>query len=222
MQNENNWTKFIASAGEIEKSLLDRFRRGDNTADKFHDLIVTAALRKCLPDKDIQFLHFVREIRNICSHRNNIQLLKQFLSVKQETLDKMAHIVNRLKEKTTAKQILIKDIYSRGLNDSLSETIEKMRACNYSHVPILNKDNKVIGIFGEDTILNKIVIEGAARLSESTEIKECEDYIGMDSTRSEAFKFISEHTSILEIDKIFFNSLSNNRRLSLLLVTKKV
>lgn len=134
-------------------------------------------------------------------------------------LDALNDVLKRRNEKAINKAIRFQDMFCVRLNANLLDTLKIMQEENYSHVPVLDADDKLIGVLSENAIVSYIVNKQGIVIDKE-EVREVEDFIQIDKNRNEIFEFISRDTSMMEVQNRFIKSFNNNKRLAVIYITQ--
>ncbi len=161
----------------------------------------------------------LRHTRNLLTH--NIINNEYPVFINKLLNDELEKIIVKMKEKIFNKAIKMKDMFTITLNSKLADTLKIMEEKNYTYVPVLNKDEKLIGVLTENTLLAYIVKNSMCFLiDENTEIIELEDLIPISKNRNEGFEFVSKNTNIIEVEKKFNDTFADGKRLSVIYITQ--
>lgn len=90
----------------------------------------------------------------------------------------------------------------------------------YTHVPILNSQNSVIGVFSENTIFSYLLDEEIIEIPRDMKFKDLSKYLDTDKHLSEVFKFIKLSSEISKVKDIFGNELKENKRIGMIFITQ--
>ncbi len=96
-----------------------------------------------------------------------------------ETLDAlMAKVVDR----QTCLDICVKtsSVFSARMNDSVKGAMATMRSKRYSCIPVVDEQNRVLGVFGEGSIFDYLADEGIVELGSDLSFGDLKDYIDLD------------------------------------------
>jgi len=98
-----------------------------------------------------------------------------------------------------------------GLADNAKKIAKKMREENFTYIPIVNDEKKVIGIFSESSLFNYFAEEKEHIIEEDFKISDLEDYIDIDNRKNEKFIFVSREVLFEDVKQQFIDSFKNCR-----------
>lgn len=112
-----------------------------------------------------------------------------------------------------------KDMCCKTINDSIYETIKIMSKKRYTHIPILENE-KIIGVFSENTLLDVVKCDTGIVLDENTKFTSIEQFLKMEKHSMEEFIFVSRRKNIYDIEEMFKDYFSKNKRIGCIYVTE--
>ena len=162
-----------------------------------------------------QKLGGLRKLRNLLAHNGG------YVSATPEALEELRNIALPLMSPPTAKElgIAVSQIHAAKENDSLDVLLQDMVANDYTHIPIL-KDNKVVGLLSEDTILRAIAAGEKVLPIEQVTLDALSEYVTLDNVSDGRYCFIGEDQLLPFIFEKFQNAKDVNHRLDIMFVTK--
>lgn len=104
------------------------------------------------------------------------------------------------------------------LSDMLSTVVENMVQKGISHVPVLDEVGKVIGVFSENTMME--AWKAKLNCAETATISVLASLLPTDEHKVDDFLFVSKRATAAGLWKIHKESLENDRRIGLFLVTE--
>lgn len=175
--------------------------------------------------KEKIFIEACKEMRNILQHEK-AQFKGEavdYFAPTEEIIEILRNIIERIKNPELVKEISIplNKIYSKKLDDFISPAMKEMSEKIYTHIPILDDNNVVIGVFSENTIFSYLLDEKIIEISEKMTFKNLEKYLDVDKHLSEIFKFVKRNTTIIEAKKIFENELNENKKIGMVFITER-
>lgn len=139
-------------------------------------------------------------------YNNSIQLLDAALGCPKES------------ESVSSFWIPRDAIMSCSISDAISSVIDKMTERKISHVPVLDEAGKVVGVFSESTMMEawkaNIVCSNIATMDILSSL------LPIDKHGVDAFEFVSKNATSAGLWKMHKESLENNKRIGLFLVTE--
>lgn len=115
--------------------------------------------------------------------------------------------------------ILAQQIYTTRLDSKLSDVLVAMDKNIYTHVPVI-KDDKMIGIFSENTLLSYLAESGEVIITDDMTIADFAEYIPLKSHRSESFAFLPRTASLNQVFEVFNKAIHKHIRIGLLIITE--
>lgn len=110
-------------------------------------------------------------------------------------------------------------MYYVSLSSKVNGVIKNMDQNKYSYVPILQED-KLHGVFSQDTLFSYIANNEGFILDENLEISEFGEILNIDNHTSEKFEFISRNCTIAEVEMKFSQAIKEEKRLEVIFVTE--
>lgn len=166
-------------------------------------------------------IRLLREMRNLLVHQDSISLFPSF-EVSDESIDFLKSQIEYVKNPLTAYDICVKinNVMYASLESNILDLIKNMNKTHYSHVPVLDKKEKVIGVFSENSIFNLVdVLNGKLNLDSSCTIKDYQEYISIHNHRSEDYLFVSKSIELSDLEKLFLRDDVNQKKIVMLFVT---
>lgn len=110
-------------------------------------------------------------------------------------------------------------MYYKKLTDNIYETIQTMSNKNYTYVPILDEQRKIIGVFSANVLLDKIKQKNGITVGKETTFKEIISEIKIENHSMEKFPFISKKVNIYDVKAKFEEYFSNDKIIGCLFIT---
>lgn len=204
---EDKYTLYISKYNNIETKLC-----------KLEDAPVDANM-KWFEDtlEDIKLknkLYLCRIIRNYIQHNSDY---KDFICITDgmlNFLDSVDVIVNSKLNTSENIMIPLKKICFKRIEDNVLDCIAIMNSKNYDFIPIIDDNNKILGVFSTGSIVNLISSEG---IKKSLKFKDLDKkYLNINK---DIIKFVNKDILVEEIIDIFENSKGNKNSVKLIIVT---
>ena len=175
-------------------------------------------------NQEKSFIKECRDIRNILSHSKIILNGKSFdyFTPTLQVVEKLKIIINKINNPKLVMNICIplKNIYSKKLDDLIFPSMKEMGKKVYTHLPILDNENKLIGVFSENTIFSYLLDQEIIMISKTMKFFELQKYLDIDNHLSEIFRFVKRTTTIKEAKKIFEAELKENKKIGMVFITE--
>jgi CBS domain-containing protein len=111
-----------------------------------------------------------------------------------------------------------KNLIACSLSDTISSVIDKMVVKGISHVPVLDEEGKVIGIFSESTMME--AWKAKLNCPKAATMNGLADLLPMDKHKLDVFEFVPQNASAAGLWNTYKESLENDKRIGLFLVTE--
>jgi len=155
----------------------------------------------------------INDIRNLIIHPHPTLTVEPTL----ECLSKLREIINVFERRIKAEDIMVREIFKKKVNDQIPEVIETIVNKDYSQVPIIDSEERVIGLLTENSIVKWLrtkikegIVDLEAKVSDVGFFKENEG----------VYKFISRDLELEKIQEIFIKSYESAKPLFALIVTQ--
>lgn len=204
---------------------IDRFMRKELNKDErisHTKLIDMMSKKNKLFNNNNEYLKSFARLRNAIVHESYNNIAEPIAEPHEEIITQYKNIMNKVMEPDKALDtvaVQANNIFTANLEDDALEVMKKMQQNTFTHVPVL-ENNKLIGIFSENTIFSYIVDNEALLLGDEIKIKEFEKFIPLDMHESEIFKFVSKDKLLYEVEDMFEEELRDNKRLSVIFITE--
>lgn len=205
---------FIEKYKELEMTAVTAFKLKE-------DGRAIAELERMEQFSDIQSkLYYCRNVRNLLQH--NVKFSDSFtVEPTDEMIDLITNTIYRIKNPTKCLSIAtpFEKIYWRTMDSRVVNTMKTMNENGYSHVPIL-MNNKVAGIFSENSIFNYLLSQGDMFLNEELRFKDIKDYLSLHGRKSHKYVFIDRDAYLPEAEDMFEKAFRHGERIAMILITQ--
>lgn len=218
--NDTN-DRFIRIYEEI-KAEVNRCA-GHESATSFQ--IDKAAERDSIVQRNRRLLKYIRDVRNVVQHPDPstqgdaVQISKIFL-------DQVQKLLSRLKNPQTAYEVGVplKKILTASRTDRLGDLADAMKQKGYSHVPILDENGAVTGVFNEAAVFDYLraetIVDREMQISDI--FPHCRLATAdnrLDTVHSETFTFRDPRTKLDDLVEIFRAVESETKRVGAVFIT---
>lgn len=192
----------------VEKEFLDLWAQFDKVVkQKFAQARYTSTIVKTLRNANVEGINYFRleELQ-----RKHIALCgnQKGSIISPEDIQYLHQIIDIVGALTTAYSDCIKidDAFTCQFKDSVKSVVEVMDQKEYSRVPIIDNNNKLVGIFSEATRLE--LLGRQIGISDELTFKAIEDLVVVKAyeqlavCRNEKFLFVAEGLSRYELQKL--------------------
>lgn len=217
--NEDLSEKFIKIYNE-----LDDFIRKKLNAEEYEDhasLLRVISTQNKLIYSFYKDLKMFSQIRNLLVHNPYKNKAKQLFYPNPYVVQMYDDIKNKIISPQKSLDIAIKrpQIYTTTLKDNVIKVMETMNDRTYTHVPVI-EDERMIGIFSENTILSYLVNNKDSIITNDLLIEEFRDFIPLEKHPSETFEFVGRSALLSEVEEIFKKSLKKRKRVGVVFITE--
>ena len=168
-------------------------------------------------EKDI---NLIRKIRNLLSHGECKIEGKTAIEINENIIEKLKEIISLLENPPLVASRYITEMFVVDLEEKLENLIKTMNEKKISHVPVLDKDKKLVGVFSENTIFSKLSEDEIIEIGKEYKVKDYEKYIKLENHSSEYFDFIKRNEELASAQNLFNKSIKKDKKLVMLFVTE--
>ena len=168
-------------------------------------------------EKDI---NLIRKIRNLLSHGECKIEGKVAIEINENIIEKLKEIISLLENPPLVTSRYISEMFVVDLEEKLEKLIKTMNEKKISHVPVLDKDKKLVGVFSENTIFSKLSDDEIIEIGKEYQVKDYVKYIKLENHSSEYFDFIKRNEELTSAQNLFNKSIKKDKKLVMLFVTE--
>ena len=168
-------------------------------------------------EKDI---NLIRKIRNLLSHGECKIEGKVAIEINENIIEKLKEIISLLENPPLVTSRYISEMFVVDLEEKLEKLIKTMNEKKISHVPVLDKDKKLVGVFSENTIFSKLSDDEIIEIGKEYQVKDYVKYIKLENHSSEYFDFIKRNEELASAQNLFNKSIKKDKKLVMLFVTE--
>ena len=165
-------------------------------------------------------IKYCQEVRNLLQHKQKIGG-EYPVEPTREMINFLEKTINSLKNRKKCGEIMVPKsrLCFLGENDDLKHTIRKMRELSIGHVPVLDGNGKVSGVFTAFSLLNIMADRKGEPLPENFSFADAKKYIGLDFHDSEVYSFAEKNLYVDEPKNVFEKTYSGGKRLAMVFIT---
>ncbi len=214
-------TRFLTLYNQLDNLLKDKYHIFSNSISsiKRYEDELKKSSHKGQRERGFA-IESIRNIRNTLVHEAKIYSYDAFY-ISQEVIDfletEINHLLNPKKVFDIAKKR--EEIYAIKCDFLVKDVMKYMSKNMISHAPILDNEDKVIGIFSESTLYSVLLYNPQINISESLIINDILEYTYLNNHISERFKFVSKNTILSELEEDFEKKVKHEKRLVMILIT---
>lgn len=167
-------------------------------------------------------LRYIRDIRHALQHPKH-KAQGHAVIVSPDFLAEVEGILNYLRNPPSANSVGVsrKDMKTAKLTDQLGELADDMKRTGFSHIPILDDDDVVVGVFNEAAIFDYLWRDAEQIVGRSMAIKDILPHCQLDAQHTESFRFVKPGTSVDELIGMFRAVDTPTNRVGAVFVTVK-
>ncbi|MBQ8082868.1 MAG: CBS domain-containing protein [Clostridia bacterium] len=207
--------KFIALCKELESAVKARYGGTSHGESVYVFLARRAEFKPYVKELDL-----IREVRNLIQHKDVEVKGKEAIYVDEVLMDALREIIGLVQHPETVGDICTRDLMTAGLSTPVKEVIDRMLDSSFSHIPVLDEQGKLLGIFSENTIFTRVAKEGLGALTESDCVRDFKPYLDIRDHVRDSFAFIAEGVATEQAVEQFKHRDKQGRRLAMLVVTR--
>ena len=167
-----------------------------------------------------QDINLIRKIRNLLSHGECKIEGKVAIEINENIIEKLKEIISLLENPPPVTSRYISEMFVVDLEEKLEKLIKTMNEKKISHVPVLDKDKKLVGVFSENTIFSKLSDDEIIEIGKEYQVKDYVKYIKLENHSSEYFDFIKRNEELTSAQNLFNKSIKKDKKLVMLFVTE--
>lgn len=164
-------------------------------------------------------LDYCRVVRNFLTHNPKVNGVYPIVP-SVEMINLLKHCVQVVVSPPKAIDFAIpfQKMYTATLDSKASEVIKTMNMYTYTHVPII-ENNRVFGIFSDNTVFTYMCSEMSLSIDENTTIRKFQKYLPFDEHLNEYFVFLPKSSYFYEIQDLFKYTQTRKKLLSVIYIT---
>jgi len=166
-------------------------------------------------------LKLYAKLRNAIVHNSFGPQIDPIAEPHQEIVQKYAEIKSSAMHPPNALETLAirrKDIFTASLQDNALSVMQKMNDNIFTHVPVLLNE-KVYGIFSENTVFSYFVSQKEAIFDETLKIDDFKEVIKLDFPKSVTFLFARKNSTVYDIEEMFNKEFKCHKRIAVVYIT---
>lgn len=215
---ENTEQDIIHLYNEVDAFLRQQYKQDRYAAHTF--LIQELATSNRIINRYQQEMRAIAQLRNSLVH-NPFPNAQPIATPNPRIVERYAEIRDALITPHKALSIAIpaSQIFSATLQSNFAEVLRLMDKNTYTHVPII-EDDKMIGIFSENTLLSYFAESGETIVTDDMTIADFAEFLPLKSHRSECFKFLHAKASLGEVFDLFNKAIVQHKRVGMVFITE--
>lgn len=159
-----------------------------------------------------------RYMRNTLSH-NLINGEDPFI-VSKSVVDLISKYLIDIKEKVYSFSVKTNKMIVVNYTDTLKEVIDLMGKNNYSYIPIVDNDLKVVGIVSSDSIIDIFNEKEKLKVNEEDKLFKYSSYFSIENNENSFYLFISKNMFMFELEDLVEKYQNTTHKLGIILITE--
>lgn len=207
--------KFIALCKELESAVKTRYGSTSHGESAYVFLSRKAEFKPYTKELDL-----IREVRNLIQHKDVEVKGKEAIYVDEVLMDALREIIRLVQHPETVGDVCTRDLVTADLSTPVKKVMDRMLDSSFSHIPVLDGQGKLLGIFSENTIFTRVAKEGMGALAETDCVRDFKPYLDIRDHVRDSFAFIAEGVATEQAVEQFKHRDKQGRRLAMLVVTR--
>ena len=204
---------------------LEEYKKLENAAIKKYDLPDDgSAVMKLINMSSFRGikseLSYCREVRNLLQHRPRLDGTFA-VEPSDEMIKLLRSTIERVEKPIVARDVAIlrNSVCFRKMEDKVRPVMIEMQEKTFTHIPILDNNDVVVGVFSENTLLSYLIDDEIVGIDEKTRFADLKKYLPVSAHKSESFYFVPQNKLLADIKTRFEKSLQKQERIGLLFMT---
>lgn len=165
-------------------------------------------------------IRYCQKVRNLLCHEKKVS--DSFaVEASASMIDFIDKLIDNIKKRPKCCDIQIKfaDVCWRSLNDTVKDAMTEMRNKLFTHIPILNEDGHVIGVFDENSVFTYIADEEIVAIDESLTFADVQKHLSLEGREMESFVYVKATSYVDELEEKIESAFNMGKRIGLAFVT---
>lgn len=193
-------------------------RAGDPGAFEFK--LDRAARADRFVDSNRDKLRYIREVRDLLQHPRNESPQRPF-AISEGFLQEVRALLKRLSNPPTAKDIWVprSALTVARSTDRIGDLASVIKTRGFSHLPILDERDAVIGVFNEAAVFAHLWKEEMVLILRNMTVSDIMDSCHLSARHTETFEFVGPNTTQEKLVNLFVTIPSPTTRVGAVFVT---
>ncbi|TJZ82005.1 CBS domain-containing protein [Paracoccus hibiscisoli] len=170
--------------------------------------------------RNLQRLRYIRDIRNLLQHPQH-KSTQPAVSITESFLAEVEDLLNQLQNPPRAGTLGVPrgQLSVASPDDKIGDLAGKILRDGFSHLPILDEDDRVIGVFNEAAVFAHLWAEDITLIGRDMTVSELMESCRLGANHTETFDFVAPRTPQENIAKMFSTVRNNKTRVGAVFVT---
>lgn len=207
---------FIRTFEEIVREVNGR--AGAPSSHSFE--IERASMRDGIVRRNRAVFMYIRDVRNALQHPKH-RSDGHAIHVSEAFLTEVRALLKLLKNPPTANSVGVprSQIKIAHLSDRLGDLAGEMKRSGFSHLPILNEQGAVVGVFNEAAIFDYLWADTETIIGRQMQLSDIFAHCRLDAIHTEKFTFVTPRTPLGGLVDMFMAVTSPTTRVGAVFVT---
>ena len=178
--------------------------------------------REMLFGEDRAKMKMLRELRNLFAHNPTFNGSGEVAYPTEDAISFLLEEIRRasLPDSIASRMIPYEKVLKAELDDNVWTVLRKMSVSGYSSVPIVDEDERVVGVLSEALLLDLLVKHKALCFSETLSFRDLGKDVLMHSDMEVSHMFITPSRMSMDAEALLSREWRKGRRIDILLVTR--
>ena len=165
-------------------------------------------------------IKYCQEVRNLLQHKQKIGG-EYPVEPTREMINFLERTIDSLKNRKKCGEIMVplSRLFYRKTSESVKGTLGKMTKIPTGHVPIVDENGRVCGVFTAVSFLHIIADKKGEPLGQDYSFADAKEYVSFKHHSSEVYSFVEKNLYVDELKEIFEKTYSGGKRLAMVFVT---
>ena len=201
------------------REFLDKYLKLEDFIQKCYHKPVWKAEKSDLKEFEDE-LRMLRNLRDALSHNVTVDDAgNDLIIIKKPILDFLDETYQKITGNVMDFAVSMDNVYWVTPDIKIFEVIRKMEQAHYTHIPVLDEEGRLYGVFSENTLLKIYSAKMSHVLNEDTCISDIKAFVESPLAGYETVVVCDERTSYLKCVDIFNARMDGQERTDIILVT---
>lgn len=212
--------EFVSIFNEVDSYLRKISNYGETVSHMF--VIDRLSVKNKAINNYREELKLYARLRNAIVHNPFGSEIEVIAEPHPEVVKKYRFLKEMILNPQTALAAAIKPqkIYSTTMDANAREVMSVMANRNFSYVPVVEAQNRIIGVFSENTVFLYLARNEICAVDAKTAISEFAEYLPLDRHVSECFEFVAKSATLDDVRDLFQWRLDLHERLGAVFITE--
>lgn len=208
--------KFLDLYKQLEKAGRKHFPDAPESAPIITRLSTLSILKEFKED-----IEYCRVVRNFLVHTPRIKGMYP-IQPSDDMIELLQTCIDRLKNPLMAMDFAVKyrNMFTATLDTKIAYITDYMNRYGFTHVPVLDSEQRLIGVFSDNAIYSYICKNGTIHIGEDTTLEEISEVLPVYTHSREYFAFMDTEVYLYEMASLFTIDARSMKKLAAVFFTK--